>query len=73
MTYQDRMERLCNFLVQMGHVVSPIYKEYTQDQIEYIHVQVALSSEYPKDVGVPAQIFPIRGLPNMKPEEPLKT
>lgn len=47
MTYQDRMERLYNFLVQMGHVVYPIYKEGTHNEIECLQVKVALSSEYP--------------------------
>jgi hypothetical protein len=51
MTYQDRMERLYGFLVQMGHVVNPVYKKDTEDQIDYLHVQVALSSEYPPGVA----------------------
>lgn len=39
----SRNARLYEFLTQMGHVVSPIFAEDSNDKIESIHVSVSLS------------------------------
>ncbi len=40
-----RNERLYNFLLQMGHVVSPIFAEGSTDKIEALHVSAELPVE----------------------------
>lgn len=50
MDYQSRMKRLYYLLIQSGLVVSASYKPGTKDDIDCIHVRVAISSDDPPGV-----------------------